>query len=293
MYQISLCTAAMFVTAGAINPLSLSLAKNILHAEVSWPMWALAMSVPGLVCLLLFPYVVYKIYPPEIKVVDNKSIAAEGSKRLGPITTREKKLAVLFTLALAGWATSTLTKLDPSAVALAFLAVALITGVISWGKVLESKNAWSTFVWYAGIISIANGLNKAGFFAWLAKLLAQKLRFAPSQKMLVLVIVILLGIVVRYLFASTAAFVATFVPLMYTLGVVAQLPVIPLILLVGACSQLGSLQTHYGNACGPILFGAGYVDQATWWKIGHVTCYLGMIIYFLVGLGWWKILGLW
>ena len=99
---------------------------------------------------------------------------------------------------------------------------------------------------------------------------------------------VLLGIVVRYLFASTIAFIATMVPLLYTLGAAAQLPPIPLILLVAASSQLASAQTHYSNACGPILFGAGYVPQSTWWKIGHITAYLGMLIYFVVGLTWWR-----
>ncbi|MGA2990198.1 MAG: DASS family sodium-coupled anion symporter [Candidatus Korobacteraceae bacterium] len=293
MYQISLCTAAMFITAGAINALNLSFAKNILHTEVSWPLWALAMSVPGVICLALLPYLVYKLYPPEIKEVDNKKIAAEGYKRLGPMSGNEKKLVVLFVLALIGWSTSTITKLDPSAVAIAFVALAILTGIVTWDKVLACKNAWSILIWYAGIVSLANGLSKLGFFAWLGKLLGQHMQFAMGNKMIFLVAVILLGIVVRYLFASTIAFIATMVPLLYTLGAAAQLPPIPLILLVAASSQLASAQTHYSNACGPILFGAGYVPQSTWWKIGHITTYLGMTIYFIVGLAWWRLLGLW
>jgi len=293
MYQISLSTAAMFITAGAINALNLSFARNILKTDVSWPLWALAMSVPGVICLLLLPYLVYKIYPPEIKEVDNKKIAADGYKKLGPMSANEKKLVVLFVLALIGWATSTITKLDPSAVAIAFVALAILTGIVTWDKVLACKNAWSILIWYAGIVSLANGLSKLGFFAWLGKLLGQNMQFAMGNKMVFLVAVILLGIVVRYLFASTIAFIATMVPLLYTLGAAAHLPPIPLILLVAASSQLASAQTHYSNACGPILFGSGYVPQSTWWKIGHITTYLGMLIYFVVGLTWWKVLGLW
>ncbi len=293
MYQISLCTAAMFITAGAINALNLTFAKSILHTEVSWPLWAAAMSIPGLICLTILPYLVYKIYPPEIKEVDNKRIAAEGYKKLGPMSGKEKRLVILFVLALVGWATSTITKLDPAAVALAFVAAAILTGIVSWDKVLACKNAWSILIWYAGIVSLANGLSKLGFFTWLGKLLGQKMQFATGNKMIFLVAVVLLGIVVRYLFASTIAFIATMVPLLYTLGAAAQLPPLPLILLVAASSQLASAQTHYSNACGPILFGAGYVPQSTWWKIGHITTYLGMLIYFVVGLTWWRALGLW
>jgi len=51
--------------------------------------------------------------------------------------------------------------------------------------------------------------------------------------------------------------------------------------------------THYGNAVGTVLYGAGYVPQGTWWKIGHIVTLVGLTIYFVVGLTWWKILGLW
>jgi len=42
-----------------------------------------------------------------------------------------------------------------------------------------------------------------------------------------------------------------------------------------------------------VLFGAGYVDKVTWWKVGHVVTYLTLTIYFVVGLVWWRVLGLW
>jgi len=28
--------------------------------------------------------------------------------------------------------------------------------------------------------------------------------------------------------------------------------------------------THYSGAAGPILFGAGYVTQADWWRLGFI-----------------------
>ncbi|MDR3564093.1 MAG: DASS family sodium-coupled anion symporter [Negativicutes bacterium] len=293
LYQISLVTATMFITAGAIHPMNLAFAKNIMNADVSWMQWAVAMFIPGILTLMIIPYLVYKIYPPEIKVVDNKAIAAKGFEKLGLMTANEKKLAFLFLLAIIGWATGTITKLDPSGIAIGFVAVSLLIGVITWHKVLECKSAWSTFIWYAGIISLANGLNKAGFFVWLGKVLAQNVNFVGMNKIGVMIGLVLMGVVVRYLFASTAAFVATFVPVLYTLGMVAELPVIPLVLLVGASSQIASLMTHYGNAVGPILFGPGYVDQATWWKIGHIVTVVALTIYVGVGLSWWKVMGLW
>lgn len=293
MYQNSLITGTMFITAGAIMPLMIKLTNDIMHANISWIQWAVAMSVPGLLCLMLAPYLVYKIYPPELKEVDNKNIAQEGYSKIGPMSRQEKTLAILFFLAIIGWATGTMTKIDSTAVALALLALSLLTGVISWEKVLASKNAWSTFIWYGGIISLANGLNKAGFFLWLGQVFSQNLNFSGVDSILILGGLIFITIIVRYLFASTIAFVVTFIPVIYTLGAVTHVPAIPLLLMTAASAQIASLMTHYGNAVGTVLYGAGYVPQGTWWKIGHIVMAISMAIYFIVGLSWWKLLGLW
>ena len=293
MYQNSLITGTMFITAGAIMPLMIKLTNDIMHADISWIQWAMAMSVPGLICLLLAPYMVYKIYPPDLKEVDNKAVAQEGYKKIGSMSRQEKTLAVLFLCAIIGWATGTITKIDSTAVALALLSLSLLTGVISWEKVLASKSAWSTFIWYGGIISLANGLNKAGFFVWLGKLFSQHLDFTGVHSVAILGGLIFITIIVRYLFASTIAFVVTFIPVIYTLGAVTHVPALPLLLMTAASAQIASLMTHYGNAVGTVLYGAGYVPQGTWWKIGHVVMAVSMTIYFIIGLSWWRFLGLW
>lgn len=293
MYQNSLITGTMFITAGAIMPMMIKLTNNIMHADISWMQWAVAMSVPGGISLILVPYLVYKIYPPEIKHVDNKEIAKEGYEKIGPMSKREKTLGLLFIFAIIGWATGTITKIDSTAIALGMLAASLLTGVISWEKVLQCKSAWSTFIWYAGIISLANGLNSAKFFVWLGTVFEQNINFSGLNHLVVLAGLIFMSVIVRYFFASTIAFVVTFIPVIFTIGAAAKLPAIPLLLMCAASAQIASLMTHYGNAVGPVLFGAGYVPQGTWWKIGHIVTVVAISIYFVVGLSWWKLLGLW
>ncbi|SDF29666.1 DASS family sodium-coupled anion symporter [Sporomusa acidovorans] len=293
LYQNSLITGTMFITAGAIMPMMIKLTNTIMHADISWIDWALAMSVPGAICLLLVPYLVYRIFPPELTAVNSKAIAEAGYKELGPMSRREKILSVLFVLAVIGWATGTITKIESTTVALSLLSLSLLTGVISWEKVLACRNAWSTFIWYGGIISLANGLNHTKFFVWLGDVLEQHLHFAGMNSLGLLAGLLVMSVVVRYFFASTIAYVITFIPVIFTTGAAANLPALPLLLLCAASAQIASLMTHYGNAVGTVLFGAGYVDQETWWKIGHIVTAVSLTIYFVVGLSWWKILGLW
>ena len=53
----------MFITAMAANPLAVNLAAAE-GINISWGLWALAGIVPGLICLLTVPLILYALYPP-------------------------------------------------------------------------------------------------------------------------------------------------------------------------------------------------------------------------------------
>lgn len=293
LYQNSLTTGTLFVTAGAIMPMMIRLSNDIMGADISWVGWATAMLVPGLLILSVVPYIVYKLNPPELKVVDNKALAKAGREEIGPMSTKEKILAGLFIFAIVGWMTGEITHIASTAIALAFLAIATVTGVISWNQVMDVKAGWSTYLWYSGIMSLSGVLTRGGFFTWLGEWFHANLSLQGIDPIVALAVLLLITMLVRYFFASTIAYVVTFVPVIFTLGAVFHLPAIPLLLLVAASAQLASLLTHYGNAVGPLLFGAGYVPEGKWWFTGHIIAYFAMIVYFIVGLTWWKVLGLW
>ncbi|MCS5931161.1 anion permease [Klebsiella pneumoniae subsp. pneumoniae] len=45
----------------------------------------------------------------------------------------------------------------------------LWTGVLSWSDITNNKAAWNTFVWFATLVALADGLSSTGFIAWLGK----------------------------------------------------------------------------------------------------------------------------
>lgn len=62
-YQANAITCAMFMTAMAGNPLIVELAEKTIGVQITWGNWALAAIVPGLLSLLLMPYLLYKLFP--------------------------------------------------------------------------------------------------------------------------------------------------------------------------------------------------------------------------------------
>ncbi len=293
LYYISFTTGFTFITAMAPNALILSFAQSILKVNISWMQWATAAIVPGVLMLILIPWVVYKIYPPEIKHIDNKVMSKKGLEDLGPMSVQEKTLATLFILAVLGWALGAKFKIDATAVAVGFVAASLLTGVIKWDKVLEAKGAWGTFIWYGGIIGLSGALAKEKFFEWLAKLISVNVDFKGVNVFAVMAALIFFSLIVRYLFASMAAYVASMMPVLFTIALVAQVPVLPIVFLIAFSAGYGGMLTHYGGALSPVLFGTGYVDQKTWWINGAIMAAISFAVTFGVGLVYWKVIGIW
>lgn len=292
LYIITMATGITFLTSYAANGVAWAMTDQILGLQISWIQWTISFIVPAGVVLLLAPLIIYKIYKPTIGKIDNKRIAAEGLKDLGPISRNEKILLVLFLLAIILWSTSSYTNINSTAVVLAFIALTLLTGVLKWKDIAVNGQIWSTLIWYGGILGMAGALNKFLFFNWLAGWLETYIDFSSFSHIGLLITLVFAGTACRYLFVSCGAYMASVIPVQYTIGLAAGLPKMDMFLVFVMCGVMGAYVTHYANAAGPVLFGAGYVPLKKWWATGLFMTLLSYVIFALIGVPYWKILGL-
>ena len=288
----TMATGITFLTSYAANGVAWAMTDQILGLQISWIQWTISFIVPAGVVLLLAPLIIYKIYKPTIGKIDNKRIAAEGLKDLGPISRNEKILLVLFLLAIILWSTSSYTKINSTAVVLAFIALTLLTGVLKWKDIAVNGQIWSTLIWYGGILGMAGALNKFQFFNWLAGWLETYIDFSSFSHIGLLITLVFAGTACRYLFVSCGAYMASVIPVQYTIGLAAGLPKMDMFLVFVMCGVMGAYVTHYANAAGPVLFGAGYVPLKKWWATGLFMTLVSYVIFALIGVPYWKILGL-
>ena len=75
------------MTAAAQNMLCIKLAESLgVKIKSPWITWFKAACVPALVSLMLTPYIVYKIFPPETKRTPDAPILAKTKlEDMGPI----------------------------------------------------------------------------------------------------------------------------------------------------------------------------------------------------------------
>lgn len=296
MYVSSQGTSALFLTGMATNAITASLIAEMLGITITWGTWFMASIVPIGLFLLLAPLVIYKVYPPEMKSLDDiKPIAEQGLKDLGPMSGAEKKLAVLFILAVLGWmfgSKITVINLGMQIVGFMFLALVLLFEVLNWDDVIAAKGAWSIFIWYGAFYGIASALADAGFYTWLADALGKVLDLSQVNGLLVTVLLVLISLSVRYFFVSNSAFVASFYPVLFTIALTTQADKMVIGLLLAFMSPLGALLTHYGNGAGLVTFASDYVPQKDFWRIGTIMVGVALVLLFCVGLPYWKIIGI-
>jgi divalent anion:Na+ symporter, DASS family len=291
-FQGTIVTSAMFLTAMAANPLAAKLASDA-GITVSWTGWATAAIVPGLVSLLVVPYLLYRVYAPEIKSTPAAAEMANTQlSRMGPMKAEEWMMLGTFVLLLVLWIFGPqLGNLSATTAALIGLGVLLLLGVLAWKDVQEESGAWDTLVWFAALVMMAGFLNKLGLIPWFSKTVGDGLVGIPwTYAFLVLSLVYLYS---HYLFASNTAHVGAMYAAFLGVSVAVGTPPLLAALVLAFFSNLMSSMTHYGTGPAPVLFASGYVEIGTWWKLGLIVSLVNVLIWLVLGGLWWKVLGLW
>jgi DASS family divalent anion:Na+ symporter len=200
-------------------------------------------------------------------------------------------MLIVFALVAGLWMTTAFHGINYAAVALLGICVLLLFGVLTWRDVVTEHAAWDVFIWYGGLVRMAEALGQTGITKRFAETAAG---FTSGwQWWTALAVLLLVYFYAHYGFASiTAHATAMYTPfLVVTLA--AGAPPYLAVLSLAYFSNLDASLTHFGTTPAPIYFGSGYVKQRTWWKLGLITSFITIAIWAAFGFTWWKILKLW
>jgi DASS family divalent anion:Na+ symporter len=298
-YQCDVIVCAMFLTGQASNAIIAKFANQETGVNLTYSRWFIGAIVPGLVSLAVVPLIIYRLFPPEIKHTPAAAeFAGTELKRMGPMKWQEKMMLVVFALVATLWSigdklpwmtNGLLPAINYAVVALVGICVLLLSGVLDWEDLLSERGAWDVFIWYGGLVRMAEALGETGITK----------RFADSAAVLTngmawwaaLAVLLFIYFYSHYGFASITAHVsAMYIPFLLVI-IKGGAPPVLAVLLLAYFSNLNASLTNYGTTPAPIWFGAGYVKQRTWWWLGLVVSVPNILIWTVVGFIWWKVLG--
>lgn len=274
-------TSSMFVTALAPNVLALELVRRA-GVSITWTEWFFGFLPMGVLLMLLLPWLVYTIYPPEIRSsAEVPRWAARELSALGSLTAREVIMAALAILALVLWVFGG-RLIDPTMVALVGISLMVIFGVVGWSDIVGYSAAWNVLTWFATLIVLADGLGRVGFLDWISRGAAASL--AGLSPVFVMTLLVALYFVLHYMIAGLSPHTTALLPVMLAAGLaVPGMPVRTFALLLVFSGGLMGVLTPYACGPAPAYFGSGYLPRRDFWSLGLIFGAIFLATLLLVG----------
>jgi citrate:succinate antiporter/L-tartrate/succinate antiporter len=287
-------TSSMFITSLAPTAAALAIVKNTAKIDVNWVQYAQGFLPVGVVLLILVPLLVYVIYPPQVKISKEIPQWASGElAKMGSISRGEITMIVLVLLALFLWITGSnvlfslpyfgTNFINATTVVLLVIVLMIVTGVVTWEEILANKGAWNVLVWFATLITLANGLNTVGFVRWFANLASAPLK--GLDPIMAMVFLVVLFFFIHYFFASLSAHTAAVLPVILAIGTqIPGIPVLPFALLLVYSLGLMGVISPYATGPAPVYYGCGYISRGDFWKLGLIFGVIFLAALLIIGI---------
>jgi sodium-dependent dicarboxylate transporter 2/3/5 len=162
-----------------------------------------------------------------------------------------------------------------------------VTKTLTWEDV-ENKIPWGIIFLYGGAITLAYALTETGAATYIAHNIISMFAVHPY---LVIFIVVVLTIFLSEVMSNAAA-TGTILPIALTvflsMGLSAKMG-----MYVVALPSAFAFMFIIGTPGSAMVYDTGFVSTRDFLKPGLVLNLIGIGLFMTLGLGWWKILGLW
>ena len=277
-------SSALWLTAMAANPAGAELASKLIGEEVDFLRWFKAASLPTLLGVVMLPYLLYCVFPPEVKQTPNApEIAKQRLREMGAPSRDEKVMGCVFVVMIVFWAMKGVLGVDSTAVAIGGLFVLMLSRVVTLDDV-KGSNGPTTFVWFASLYTLSKHLNDFGFMHWIGQCAATWV--APFSWPVVYVLLVVAYVLMHYFFVSQTAHMFAVYPIFLSVGLNAGVPGSLLAIMLLLATNFFSPLTPQASSANAIFVGSGYVTTGEVYKYGGLTVLAATVLYLLIGTPW-------
>lgn len=277
-------SSTLWLTAMAANPAGAKMAGEY-GVEISYGLWALAASVPVIVLFFLVPWVLFKIYPPEIKKTpDAPKIAQDALDTMGKVSKNEWIMAATFIGMVSLWIMSGSFGLDKTAVAFLGLAILMLSNIFTLDDLRNEGNALGTLIWFAILFAMSVHLDKFGFMGWVGENISS---IVDGFSWPVVYTGLTIGyVLIHYFFVSQTAQMLALFSVFLGVGVNAGVPAEMMALMLLFATNFNAIITPQGSSANVIYLGSGYIEAAEIYKIGGIITFINTFVFLTVGTVW-------
>lgn len=283
MFGIGL-SSALWLTAMAANPAGAAIAADF-GVDINFGNWILASFVPTLAAALVLPWIVYKVFPPQVKKTPEAPVYAKNRlHEMGAMSRDEVITSVVFFLLVVFWALSDTLNLDRTAIAFLGLGLLMLSGVFTPGDIKKEGEALATMIWFAILYTLSTYLNTLGFMGYVGDLLAD--RMDGMAWPLAFVILVFTYVAFHYLFVSQTAHMLALFGVFLGAGISVGVPPLLLAFMLLFATNYFSVITPQGSSCNILYISSGYLKPEQVYKFGGLVTFISFLIYMVLGSGW-------
>ncbi len=288
MFGLSMSSTLWF-TGMAANPVGAGMAAD-LGVEINFLSWLLAACVPALVAILSVPWILYKLFPPEVsETPDAPQRSAEELERMGPMSRDERITGITFMLLVVFWALADVIGVDKTGVAFLGLAILMIANIFTLEDLKGQGDALGTFLWFAILYTLSSQLNELGFMTAVGEQLSQNLEGLSWP--VVYVSIVVLYVLLHYLFVSQTAQMLALYAVFLGVGINAGVPAKLMALMLLFATNFFSAITPQGSSANVLMAGSGYLTMPEMYRRGAVITACNLFIFLAIGTPWILLVG--
>ncbi len=283
--------SASFLTAMAGN-LMIQNAASSFQIELTWILWFKYAIVPALITLILTPLILYKIYPPELKnIQETKHIIQTELNEMGSVKFKEFLMIITFGFLLIGLIFGDLLKIDIILVSFSAVSFLLIAKILDFDEdILGSKESWHTLIWLSILLFLGQTLKDSQFLYFISLKLTNL--FSNFSLWQAFPFIILVYAYSHYLFASNSSHISALYQIFLGTLITLKAPLILSALILAYSTSLFAGLNYYTSTEAAILYNSKFVKAKDFVFYGFVMSSIMFVIWMSVGLIWWKINGL-
>ncbi len=278
-------SSSLWLTAMAANPAGAKMAKEF-GVNITYGSWALAASLPVLVLFAIMPWVLMKIFPPEVKYTPNApEIAQDALNKMGKVSKNEWIMAGVFIGMVSLWiASSFVPELNKTAVAFLGLGILMLANIFTIQDLHGEGQALGTLVWFAILYAMSVYLNKFGFMGWIGENAATMVDGLPW--MAAYVILVVAYVLMHYFFVSQTAQMLALFSVFLGVAVKTGVPAELMAFMLLFATNFNAIITPQGSSANVIFVGSGYLEAGEIYKVGGIVTLVNTIVFLTVGTAW-------
>ena len=277
-------SSSLWLTAMAANPTGVAMAKEF-GVNISYGDWVLGALLPVGILFFLVPYIIYKIYPPEMKHTPNApEVASQELQKMGSMSKNEWIMASVFVVMLGLWVFSSTLGIDKTAVAFLGLGVLMLANVFTLDDMKLEGMALETLIWFGTLYTMSVFLNKFGFMNYIGLHVASMV--ASYSWQMVFIILVISYVLIHYFFVSQTAHMLALYGVFLGVGIKAGVDPMLLALMLLYATNFNAIITPQGSSANVIYIGSGYITPKEVYKVGGVITLVNTLVFLTVGSLW-------